>query len=53
MLNSIQQLELAPNVHGIIVPFSGHWIPEEQPDFLLGELSNSLKIVIGSPNLSI
>jgi hypothetical protein len=26
-------------VHGIIVPFSGHWIPEGQPDFLLGELS--------------
>jgi len=24
---------LASNVTGIIVPLSGHWIPEEQPDF--------------------
>jgi hypothetical protein len=29
-LNSIQAL--ATNVHGVIVPLSGHWIPEEQPD---------------------
>jgi pimeloyl-ACP methyl ester carboxylesterase len=35
-LNSIQAL--ATNVHGIIVPFSGHWIPEEQPDFLVDQL---------------
>ena len=23
----------------LIVPYSGHWIPEEQPDFLLDQLS--------------
>ena len=38
-LNSIQALGLATNVQGIIVPYSGHWIPEEQPDFLLDQLS--------------
>ena len=32
-LNSTQAL--ATNVHGIIVPLSGHWIPEEQPDFVV------------------
>jgi pimeloyl-ACP methyl ester carboxylesterase len=26
---------LAQNVHGIIVPNSGHWIPEEQPEFVI------------------
>jgi hypothetical protein len=35
-LNSIQAL--ATNVHGGIVPFSGHWIPEEQPDFVVDQL---------------
>jgi len=27
--------KLAQNVTGIIVPNSGHWIPEEQPKFLV------------------
>ena len=31
---------LAQNVQGIIVPNSGHWIPEEQPDFLVNQLSD-------------
>jgi len=31
---------LAQNVHGIIVPNSGHWIPEEQPVFLVKLLNN-------------
>jgi pimeloyl-ACP methyl ester carboxylesterase len=38
-LNSIQSLALAANVQGVIVPYSGHWIPEERPDFLLDQLS--------------
>jgi pimeloyl-ACP methyl ester carboxylesterase len=29
---------LAQNVSGIVVPNSGHWIPEEQPQFLVDEL---------------
>jgi pimeloyl-ACP methyl ester carboxylesterase len=29
---------LATNVTGIIVPFSGHWIPEEQPKFVVEQL---------------
>ena len=39
-LNSIQALNLATNVQDIIVPYSGHWIPEEQPDFLVKILDN-------------
>jgi pimeloyl-ACP methyl ester carboxylesterase len=31
---------LAQNVQGIIVPNSGHWIPEEQPDFVVKLLNN-------------
>ena len=31
---------LASNVHGVIVPFSDHWIPEEQPDFVIKLLNN-------------
>lgn len=31
---------MAQNVTGIKVPFSGHWIPEEQPDFVLKKLAN-------------
>jgi pimeloyl-ACP methyl ester carboxylesterase len=31
---------LAQNVQGIIVPNSGHWIPEEQPDFVIKMLDN-------------
>ena len=38
-LNSIQSLALASNVQSVIVPYSGHWIPEERPDFLLDQLS--------------
>jgi pimeloyl-ACP methyl ester carboxylesterase len=31
---------LAQNASGIIVPNSGHWIPEEQPDFIIKLLDN-------------
>ena len=31
---------LAQNVEGIIVPNSGHWIPEERPDFVIKMLDN-------------
>ncbi len=31
---------LAQNVQGITVPNSGHWIPEEQPVFLVKLLNN-------------
>jgi pimeloyl-ACP methyl ester carboxylesterase len=31
---------LATDVRGGIVPFSGHWIAEEQPEFLLEQLSS-------------
>ena len=31
---------LATDVRGGIVPFSGHWIPEEQPDFLIKQLAS-------------
>jgi pimeloyl-ACP methyl ester carboxylesterase len=26
------------NVTGVRVPLSGHWIPEEQPQFVIGQL---------------
>lgn len=29
---------LAQNVQGITVPLSGHWIPEERPDFAINQL---------------
>jgi pimeloyl-ACP methyl ester carboxylesterase len=29
---------LAANVTSVIVPLSGHWIPEEQPQFSLDQL---------------
>lgn len=32
--------KLPQNVTGIKVPLSGHWIPEEQPDFVIKELAN-------------
>lgn len=35
--SSIQSL--ASNVTGITVPLSGHWIPEEQPKFVIEQLS--------------
>ncbi|MGB8935866.1 MAG: alpha/beta hydrolase [Candidatus Nitrosopolaris sp.] len=31
---------LAQNVRGIQVPDSGHWIPEERPDFVIKLLDN-------------
>jgi pimeloyl-ACP methyl ester carboxylesterase len=37
---------LAQNATGIIVPNSGHWIPEERPDFVLDQLSKFFKIGI-------
>jgi len=36
-LSSIQSL--ASNVTGVTVPFSGHWIPEEQPEFTIQQLA--------------
>ena len=35
---------LATNVTGVTVPLSGHWIPEERPDFVIDQLPNSLEI---------
>jgi pimeloyl-ACP methyl ester carboxylesterase len=32
--------KLAQNVTGIKVSLSGHWIPEEQPDFVIKQLTN-------------
>ena len=32
--------QLAENVQGIIVPNSGHFIAEEQPQFVINQLSN-------------
>ena len=31
---------LAANVTGVTVPNSGHWIPEEQPEFVIKQLAN-------------
>ncbi|MFL6491413.1 MAG: hypothetical protein ACJ70M_07920 [Nitrososphaera sp.] len=28
---------LAANVTGVTVPLSGYWIPEEQPEFVIGQ----------------
>jgi pimeloyl-ACP methyl ester carboxylesterase len=36
-LNATQAV--AQNVRGVIVPFSGHWIPEEQPYFVVEQLT--------------
>ncbi len=38
--NSIQNLSLATNVKSIIVPLSGHWIAEEQPQFFIKQIAN-------------
>jgi pimeloyl-ACP methyl ester carboxylesterase len=38
----ISMKSLATDVRGTIVPFSGHWIPEERPDFLINELAKFL-----------
>jgi hypothetical protein len=48
--------QLAENVQGIIVPNSGHFIAEEQPQFLIGQLSSffgnttSIAAAASSPN---
>ena len=31
---------MAQNVTGVKVPLSSHWIPEEQPNFVLEQLAN-------------
>jgi pimeloyl-ACP methyl ester carboxylesterase len=31
---------LAQNARDVIVPNSGHWIPEEQPQFVIKQLAN-------------
>ena len=31
---------LAQNVRAVIVPNSGHWVPEEQPQFVIQQLAN-------------
>ena len=31
---------LAQNARGVIVSNSGHWIPEERPDFVINQLNN-------------
>ncbi len=35
---------LATNVCDGIVPFSGHWIAEERPDFLIKELAKFFNV---------
>ena len=37
VLDSIRSLAI--DVHGGVVPLSGHWIAEEQPDFLIEQLT--------------
>ena len=37
-LNIYSMEKLAQNVTGIIIPNSGHWIPEEQPKFIVEQL---------------
>ena len=32
--------KLGQNVTGVKVPLSGHWIPEERPDFVVNMLNN-------------
>ena len=39
---------LATDVRGGIVPFSGHWIPEERPDFLIKELTTFFREIVGA-----
>jgi hypothetical protein len=39
-LTALGMQQLAENVQGIIVPNSGHFIPEEQPQFVIDQLSN-------------
>ena len=37
VINGMQQV--AENVTGVKIPNSGHWIPEEQPKFLVEQLT--------------
>jgi pimeloyl-ACP methyl ester carboxylesterase len=37
VLNGV--MPLAENVSGTVVPLSGHWIPEEQPQFVIDQLA--------------
>jgi pimeloyl-ACP methyl ester carboxylesterase len=51
-LNIYSMKQLAQNVTGIIVPNTGHWIPEEQPEFvatLLNDFFSSNNPVETSP----
>jgi pimeloyl-ACP methyl ester carboxylesterase len=36
---------LALDVKGVIVPNSGHWIPEEQPQVVIKQLANFFEIL--------
>ena len=36
---------VADNVQGVVIPQSGHWVPEEQPE----ELSRHLQGFLSSP----
>jgi pimeloyl-ACP methyl ester carboxylesterase len=38
-LNIYSMEKLAQNVTGIVVPNTGHWIPEEQPEFVVDQLT--------------
>jgi pimeloyl-ACP methyl ester carboxylesterase len=41
MINALYGMQrLAQNVTGIKVPNSGHWIPEERPEFVVNMLNN-------------
>jgi pimeloyl-ACP methyl ester carboxylesterase len=36
----VSMQSIATNVRGGVVPLSGHWIPEEQPEFVVKQLAN-------------
>ena len=38
----VSMQSIATNVRGGVVPLSGHWIPEEQPEFVIKQLANFL-----------
>jgi pimeloyl-ACP methyl ester carboxylesterase len=44
----VSMQSISTNVRGGIVPLSGHWIPEEQPEFLIEQLVN----FFGSSNIT-
>jgi pimeloyl-ACP methyl ester carboxylesterase len=37
---AIKKRNIAQNVQGVTVSLSGHWIPEEQPQFVIKQLVN-------------